>query len=84
MGKVLDWIILLDNHDVLASSNLQFGFKSKSSIIQCFFVALNLISYNVNSSSSVNAAWLDASKSFDHVNTLNCVSYLLVKVYVQL
>ena len=79
MGKVLDWIILLDNHDVLASSNLQFGFKSKSSTIQCSFVAVEVINYYVNGSSTVNAVLLDASKAFDRVNYVKLFKLLIDK-----
>ena len=50
------------------TSELQFGFKAKSSTSQCTFVLKETLAYYVDNKSSVYCAFLDATKAFDRVN----------------
>ena len=45
LSKLLDIIILNRQKDVLNTSDLQFGFKSKSSTTMCTFMVLETIEY---------------------------------------
>ena len=67
LSKLLD-IIIIQKHNVqLRSSEFQFGFKEKSSTVNCTFVADEIINYYCNNDSYVYATYLDASKAFDRV-----------------
>jgi hypothetical protein len=66
--KVFDNIILEKFYDKLCTSDLQFGFKAKSSTHMCTMVLKETISYYVKNHSSVYCTFLDASKAFDRVN----------------
>ena len=48
MAKILDIIILNQQKDKLSTSNLQFGFKEKSSTTMCTFIALEIIERYIN------------------------------------
>jgi len=67
-GKLFDNIIVSKFYDKLSTSDLQFGFKQKSSTHMCTMVLKETVSYYVNNSSSVFCTFLDASKAFDRVN----------------
>jgi len=67
-GKVFDNIVLHRYSEMLVSSELQFGFKAKSSTNLCSMVMKESIAYYVNNNSSVFCTFLDASKAFDRVN----------------
>ena len=79
IGKVLDWVILNDNRDVLDSSNLQFGFKPGSSTTQCTFVVSECINYYLQHGSNTHVVFLDASKAFDRVEYVKLFSLLIHK-----
>lgn len=66
--KLFDNIILDVFRDKLCSSELQFGFKSKSSTNMCTMVLKETISYYLQHQSSVYCTFLDASKAFDRVH----------------
>jgi len=66
-GKLFDNIVLFRYGDRLSSSELQFGFKPKSSTNLCSMVLKESISYYVHHQSSVFCTFLDASKAFDRV-----------------
>ena len=66
-GKVFDNIVLTRYSRTLASSELQFGFKAKSSTNLCSMIMKESISYYINNNSSVFCTFLDASKAFDRV-----------------
>jgi len=66
--KVFDNVILDKFHKHLCTSDLQFGFKSKSSTNMCTMVLKETISHYVKNQSSVYCTFLDASKAFDRVH----------------
>ncbi len=45
ISKILDWVILIKEHHVLKSSNLQFGFKNNMSTTQCTFCMMETVNY---------------------------------------
>ena len=55
LGKVLDNILLCDNVNILQTSDMQFGFKSKHSTTQCTctFVLNEVIDYYLRHDSSI-------------------------------
>jgi len=65
IGKVLDLIVLDRFSDLLATSDLQFGFKARRSTNMCSMVLKETILCNVNSRSTVFCTTLDATKAFD-------------------
>jgi len=67
IGKVFDLIVLDRFSDLLATSDLQFGFKARRSTNVCSMVLKETISYYVNSHSTVYCTMLDATKAFDRV-----------------
>ena len=76
MAKILDIIILNQQKDKLSTSNLQFGFKEKSSTTMCTFIALETIERYINKGSEVHALLLDASKAFDRVDYIKLFNNL--------
>ena len=68
IGKILDWVILLKNNDILASDDLQFGFKPELSTTLCTAMVLETVSHFNNNGSDVYGLFLDASKAFDRIN----------------
>ena len=65
LSKVLEHLIY---SSYLATSSLQFGFKSSSSTTLCTGVVKNVVSRYIHRGSSVLGCFLDASKAFDLVN----------------
>ena len=68
LSKLLDIIIKNKQTDALKTSDLQFGFKEKSSTSMCTFAVLETIEYYKSNGSNVHVLLLDASKAFDGVN----------------
>ena len=68
LSKLLETIILKQQDDALKTSDLQFGFKAKSSTTMCTFMVLETIAHYRRSGSNVHVMLLDASKAFDRVN----------------
>ena len=66
-GKLFDNIVLYRFSDSLLLSELQFGFKAKSSTSLCSMVLKESLAYYVNHQSSVFCTFLDASKAFDRL-----------------
>lgn len=66
--KLFDNIILEKFNDKLCTSDLQFGFKSKSSTNMCTMILKETIAYYNKNQSSVYCTFLDASKAFDRVH----------------
>ena len=66
-GKIFDNIVLFRYGDRLSSSELQFGFKAKSSTNLCSMVLKESLSYYAHHQSSVFCTFFDASKAFDRV-----------------
>ena len=67
-GKLFDNAVLMYFSDKLTTSDLQFGFKARSSTSQCTFVLKESLAYYINNNSTVYCAFLDATKAFDRVN----------------
>ena len=67
LSKLLDKVIIQSHKVHLGSSDLQFGYKEKSSTSQCTFVVEEIIHYYRSNESNVFATFLDASKAFDRV-----------------
>ena len=68
MGKLLDHILLDIHSQVLASSDLQFGFKPDHSTVMCNFVLQETVQHYVSNGSKVFCLSLDATKAFDRVS----------------
>jgi Reverse transcriptase (RNA-dependent DNA polymerase) len=73
---LFDNIVLARFHDKLMTSDLQFGFKAKSSNSGTM-VLMETISYYVKNQSSVFCSFLDASKASDHVQYSKLFSLIL-------
>ena len=69
--------MLICHEDVLNSSDMQFGFKPKSSTTQCTFSVLETIQYYISNRSNVYAILLDESKAFDRVHYVKLFRMLL-------
>ena len=65
LSKLLEIVIRKQQAERLKTSDLQFGFKEKSSTTMCTFMALETIQYYNGNDSNVHALLLDASKIFD-------------------
>ena len=68
IGKVLDHVIMSNNIDMLCTSDLQFGFKPKSSTTQCSFVLQEVVDLYERNDSTLYLILLDASQAFDRLN----------------
>lgn len=79
LGKLLDWVIILNSQDVLSTSGLQFGFKADHSTSMCTNVLNETIHYYNSSNSNVHAVLLDMSKAFDKVHYVKLFRVLLNK-----
>ena len=79
LSKLLDVVIRNKQIDALKTSNLQFGFKTKSSTTMCTFAVLETVEYYKKNGSNVHALLLDASNAFDRVNYIKLFEKLLEK-----
>jgi hypothetical protein len=66
-AKVLDKIIMTKYAGNLVTSDLQFGFKEKSSTTQCTFVLNEIVDLYTRNNSTLHVVLLDASQAFDRV-----------------
>ena len=76
-GKIFDNIVLSRYSERLASSELQFGFKAKSSTNLCSMVMKESIAYYVNNNSSVFCTFWMQRKLLIGCVIVNCSNYLL-------
>ena len=65
--KVFDWVIILIYDQNLATDDLQFGYKQKTSTNMCTWLAIETIDYYIRNGSEVFAGVMDMSKAFDNV-----------------
>ena len=68
LSKILDYIIIDQQADSLATSDYQFGFKSNLSTMLCSTMLIETIQYyDENGRQPFYVLFLDASKAFDRV-----------------
>jgi hypothetical protein len=79
LGKVLDWVILIQNEDIFSTSDQQFGFKAAHSTSMCTYVVKETIHYYTTNGSNVHTVLLDATKAFDRVQYIKLFRLLLAK-----
>ena len=79
LSKLLDIVIRNKQTDALKTSDLQFGFKAKSSTTMCTFAVMETIEYYKTKKSDVHVLLLDASKAFDRVNFIKLFEKMLKK-----
>ena len=77
LSKLLDIVILNQQAEKLKTSDMQFGFKEKSSTTMCTFMTLETIEYYTSKASNVHVLLLDASKAFDRVDYIKLFKKLL-------
>ena len=65
--KLLDLMVLNREHNLLITSELQFGFKSKHSTALATSVLLQTVDYYIDNGGIVYGMALDASKAFDRL-----------------
>jgi Reverse transcriptase (RNA-dependent DNA polymerase) len=61
------------------SSELQFGFKPKSSTIMCTMVLKEALAYYSSDNTTVYCSFLDATKAFDRVEYCKLFNLLMVR-----
>ena len=69
-GKFFDKIVIEKQVEQLGTSELQFGYKTKSSTVMCSTALTETIEYYVSRKTPVYVLLIDASKAFD------CVSHI--------
>ena len=77
LGKVFDHILMEKNQSIFCSSDLQFGFKKKSSTTQCTFVLKEVVEYYMARGTNVYVTLLDASRAFDRVEYVKLFKLLI-------
>lgn len=77
ISKLFEYCVLYKYDFLLTSTDLQFGFKQKSSCTQALFLLRQVAEYFVEHGSNVYIASLDASKAFDRVNHVKLFNVLL-------
>ena len=75
--KLFEIVLLNKQSFTFQTTNLQFGFKKKSSPVMCSMTAQEVISHYNSNKSKVFAVLLDASKAFDRVNYIKLFEKLL-------
>ena len=79
LSKVFDCLVIKKQNKVFNTSELQFGFKDKSSTTMCTFMVQQTISHYVTNGSNVNVLMLDASKAFDRVHYVTLFKKLIAR-----
>ena len=79
LAKVFDLLVIKKQNKVFNTSELQFGFKNKSSTTMCTFMVQQTISHYVTNGSNVNVLMLDASKAFDRVHYITLFKKLIAR-----
>ena len=67
-GKIFDKIVIEKQVEQLGTSELQFGYKTKSSTVMCSTALTETIEYYVSRKTPVYVLLIDASKAFDRVS----------------
>ena len=79
LAKLFDLVIINNQKSIFNTSELQFGFKKKSSTTMCAFMVQETISHYSANGSNVNVLMLDASKAFDRVHFVTLFKKLINK-----
>jgi hypothetical protein len=79
LGKIFDAYVLNRYDSLLASSNLQFGFKAGHSTSMCTMILKETLKYYRGNNGTVYCTMLDATKAFDRVEYCKLVRLLLNK-----
>ena len=77
LGKILDYIIITSQRNVIKTSDLQFGYKSSCSTIMCSPLVIETILYFAQMQSPAYVLFIDSSKAFDrlcHIALFNILS----------
>ena len=67
LGKLLDSIIIQDQHFSLKTDDLQFGFKENTSTITCTQLLIETVEYYNSNNTDCFILLLNASKAFDRI-----------------
>ena len=79
LGKIFDAYVLNRYDSLLASSNLQFGFKAGHSTSMCTMILKETLEYYRGNNGTVYCTMLDATKAFDRVEYCKLIRLLLNK-----
>lgn len=79
VGKVFDYILLDRYQYALVSSELQFGFKAKSSTNICTMILKETVAYYTSNNSMVFCSFLDATKAFDRLQYCKLFRLLIAR-----
>ena len=63
--KLIDWVIILLEGDVLKLNELQFAYQTGCSTVMCTWAAVETIDYYLNNGSEIFSCATDMSKAFD-------------------
>ena len=63
--KLIDWVVILLEADVLKLNELQFAYQTGSSTVMCTWVALETIDYFLKNGTEVYTCATDMSKAFN-------------------
>ena len=77
-GKIFDKIVIVKQVEQLGTSELQFGYKTKSSTVMCSTALTEIIEYYVRRKTPVYVLLIDASKGFDRVSHIKLFNTLQV------
>ena len=63
--KLIDWVIILLEEDVIKLNELQFAYQRGCSTVMCTWAAVETIDYYLKNGSEVFTCATDMSKAFD-------------------
>ena len=75
-GKIFDKIVIEKQVEHLGTSELQFGYKTKSYTVMCSTALTETIEYYVSRKTPVYVLLIDASKAFDRVSHIKLFNTL--------
>ena len=79
LGKLLDSIIINEQHSSFITDDLQFGFKGNSSTIICTQLLIETIEYYNRNNTDYFMLLLDASKAFDRIEYVRLFTLLRLR-----
>ena len=77
--KLLDYLILRNQKNILETDYLQFGFKNKNSTTLCSAFFMEITNHFLSQNTDVHTVLLDATKAFDRVEYTLLFNLLLDK-----